>query len=295
MRTETIEISCEDGVQLAGELWIAENPKAVVQFNPGTAAKRGVYRKFIRYIAEQGYICSLVDYRGFGASKGASLKGSDIRYSDLGRKDLPAVKAYLQARFDALPLYMVAHSAGGQQIGFMPDMDGIEGAITFGVSAAHLKAMPWGYRAQSLFFFYGVTPLSILLTDYVAAERLGLMEDLPKGLAQEWRDWCSVPDYFFDPRFYGVTVPRGHFQDFKFPWHNYHTADDAISTPTNIRNFWKHVKSSEPITFETIEPQAVGLKRLDHFGYFKSALRESVWRDVVQRLDAMVASRAPVR
>lgn len=292
MRTETIEIPCDDGVLLSGELLIPSAPKAVVQINAGTAAQRGVYRALAAYLCEHNYLCCLYDYRGFGASKNASLRGSDIRYLDLGLKDLPAVKSWLQQRYPALPLLMLGHSAGGQQIGFMPDLEGLVGVVTFGVSAAHLRAMPLHYRAQSLLFFYGITPISNAVFGYVAAKRLGLMEDLPKQLAQEWRAWCSVPDYFFDPRFYGVTVPVGHFQQFEFPWHNVHATDDAISTPTNIRNFWKHVQSTEAITFETIAPEDVGLQRIDHFGYFKRALKAPLWSEVVRRFDQMVAAAA---
>lgn len=291
MRTQEIEIPCEDGIVLSGELLIPPAPKAVVQFNSGTAAQRGVYRAFAEYLAEHGYLCCLYDYRGFGDSKQGTLKGSSIRYVDIGTKYLPAVKSYLQARYPELPLLMVAHSAGGQQIGFMPNVEGIVGAVTFGVSAAHLRAMPWSYRAQSFLFFYGLTPLSNTIWGYVAAKRLGVMEDLPKNLAREWRDWCSVPDYFFDPRFYGVTVPKGHFQTFSFPWHNVHASDDAISTPLNIQNFWKHIQSTKAITFDVVHPQDVGLKRLDHFGYFKRALKDTLWNNVVQRLDDMVAEQ----
>lgn len=292
MQTTSIQIPCDDGTQLAGELLIPDNPKAVVQFNAGTAAKRGVYRKFLTYLAEQGFLCCSYDYRGFGQSRQGNLKHSQITYSDFGVKDMPAVKAWLQARYPSLPFFLVAHSAGGQQIGFMPDMSGIQGAITFGVSAAHIKAFALPYRLQSLFFWYGVAPLSHLFAGYVAVERLGIMEDLPTPLSREWHSWCRVPDYFFDPKFYGVTVPKGHFQEFDFPIHNYHATDDAIATPINIRNFWKHVKSSGGITFESIKPESAGLEKLDHFGYFKSALKKTLWQDTASRLDDMLSQSA---
>ena len=97
-----------------------------------------------------------------------------------------------------------------------------------------------------------------------------------------------MPDYFFDPRFYGVTAPEGGYEDFDFPIHNYHAADDAIATPVNIRNFWKHVKSSGGITFESIRPESAGLQKVDHFGYFKSAMKNTLWKDVASRLERML-------
>ena len=292
MNIETLEISCDDGAVLAGALLLPATPKAVVQFNQGTAAKRGVYRQLAEYLGAHDYAVCLWDYRGSGASRRASLKGSTIRYADYGLKDMPAVKAYLDARFPALPLYVVAHSTGGQQIGFMQNWKGIQGAVMMGVSAAHFAAMPTIYRLQAYYFFYAVVPAMHALYGYAAASKLKLMEDLPTPVANEWRDWLTVPDYFFDPKFYGQTVPIGGFKAFDFPIKNYHATDESISTPPNIKNFWKHIESTEPISFERISPQEVGLKRLDHFGYFKRAMEDRLWADIVRTLDGWVEQSA---
>lgn len=288
VQRETIEIPCDDGIKLAGELLIPERPKAVVQFNCGTAAKRGVYIKLLTYLCENGFLCCIWDYRGSGESDGA-LRNSRITYSDYGTRDMPAVKAYLDQRFPGLPLLIVAHSAGGQQIGFMPNWQGIKGVINLGVSSGHFKYMPLAYRIRAWLFFYGVVPVSARLTGYVAASRLGVMEDLPSAVAREWRDWLAVTDYFFDAKFLGRTVPEGAFKEFNFPIHNYHATDDAISTPRNIESFWRHVESSAGITLDRIAPEHAGLDRMDHFGYFKSAMKDSLWADMVERLDDFAA------
>lgn len=289
MKRENIQIPCADGTLLAGELLIPDAPKAVIQFNAGTAAKRGVYMNFLTYLCGQGFLCCIWDYRGSGQSKKGSLKKSSITYSDYGTKDMPAVKSWLDQRFPDLPLFIVGHSTGGQQIGFMPNWQGIKGAVLLGVSSGYFKYMPLAYRLKALFFFYGVVPTSNLVKGYVAASALKLMEDLPTPVAREWRDWLTAPDYLFDSRFYGKTVPQGGFREFDFPIHNIHATDDSISTPANIENFWKHVESSAGITFERAVPASMGLERIDHFGYFKSALQEPLWRTVAEKLDGWLA------
>lgn len=285
MNRETIQIPCEDGTLLAGELLIPDRPKAVIQFNAGTAAQRGVYLKLLSYLCGQGYLCCVWDYRGSGQSRSGTLRNSTITYSDYGIKDMPAVKRYLDQRFADLPLFVIGHSTGGQQLGFMPNWQGIRGAIMLAVSTGHFTYMPTVYRLKALLFFYGIVPASNLLTGYVAASKLRIMEDLPTPVAREWGDWLTVPDYFFDPRFYGKTVPEGAFKQFDFPIHNIHATDDSISTPPNIDNYWKHVTSSAGISFERIEPASVGLKRIDHFGYFKSIMQEPLWTGIARRLD----------
>lgn len=285
MQHETIQIHCDDGVVLSGELLIPEAPRAVIQFNAGTAAKRGVYMKLTNYLCEWGFICCIWDYRGSGESRNGSLKNSNITYSDYGCHDMPAVKAYLDKRFPTLPFFIVAHSAGGQQVGFMPNWQGIRGVVNLGVSAARFKYMPLAFRLQSYLFFYAIVPISVRLKGYVASSSLNLMEDLPARVAREWGDWLTVDDYFFDQQYFGKTVPRGAFKAFDFPILNFHASDDAISTPKNITNFWRHIESTKPITFKRLDPSTHGLKKIDHFGYFKSALKDSLWADIATQID----------
>lgn len=94
MRKENFETVCEDGVKLKGTLLIPENPKAVVQFNCGTATKKEFYLSFLTYLAENGYLCCLWNYRG--SEKGDDLKNSSYTFSDYGTKDMPAIKKYLK-------------------------------------------------------------------------------------------------------------------------------------------------------------------------------------------------------
>ncbi len=284
MLAEVHSIRCADGVMLYSELLVPTSPIGVVQINSGTATQRGVYRKLALFLAKRGFVCCLWDYRGNGASRTGSLRHSSIRYADYGLLDMPAVKRELTTRFPDLPLFILGHSTGGQQIGFMPNWRGIRGAIMLGVSAAHYAHMPMPYRLQAEAFFRVFAPLSIRWKGYVAASAIGLMEDLPAGVAKEWHDWLTVEDYFFDSKFYGKTVPIGAFQEFDFPIRNYHATDDSISTPPNIHNFWKHVRSEQGITFTRISPADVGLKKIDHFGYFKSALQDVLWEDISMHL-----------
>jgi len=47
MKQEKFETYCADGVKLSGLLLIPEKPKAVIQFNCGTATKKEFYLKFL--------------------------------------------------------------------------------------------------------------------------------------------------------------------------------------------------------------------------------------------------------
>jgi predicted alpha/beta hydrolase len=285
---EVFETVCDDGVKLKGVLLIAEKPKALIQFNCGTGTKKELYLSFLTFLAEKGYLCCLWDYRGSGDSSTENLSKCDFTFSDYGTKDMTAIKKYLNEKFPNLPLLIIGHSAGGQQIGFMENLDNVKGVINFAVSSGHYPNMPFGYRIKAYLYFYIFTPLSVLFAGYVKGKLFGLMENLPKRVVYEWRDWLEKENYFFDKKFYGKTVPIGHFKNFKFPIHTYWTSDDTISNEKNTWLFWNNVTSEKNISFTKLTPKEFGLKKIDHFGFFKKVMKDHLWQDVVARIDVLV-------
>jgi len=287
---EQFSVQCKDGVILKGVLLIPETPKAVVQFNGGTAVKKEFYQPFLEYLSEHNYACCLWDYRGNGASAPADLAASDFTFSEYGTKDMPAIRAYLIERFKGLPLLLFTHSAGGQQIGLMPSLEGYKGMVAFAVSTGYFPDMPFGYRLKSAFFFYLFSPVSVLLKGYVVAKQFGIMENLPRNVMGEWRSWCGKKDYLFDPLFYGKTISTGHYQHMPFTIHIIWTIDDPIANERSVTTFWSHVKSMNGITFDRLTPKELGLKTIGHFGFFKKKMKATLWDKGLHKLDEFLAS-----
>ncbi|WP_194972684.1 alpha/beta hydrolase family protein [Aquiflexum lacus] len=288
IKRESFQAICSDGVVLKGILMIPEKAKAVVQFNGGTAAKKEFYLPFLEFLATEGFICCLWDYRGSGDSAPDNLKNCNFTFSDYGLKDMPTIKDYLNSRFPQFPYLIFGHSVGGQQIGFMDNLSNVKGMVNFAVSTGYQPNMPFSYRLLFFYFFYIFTPLSILLTGYLSAKQFGIMEDLPKNVVLEWRNWCSKKDYFFDPAFYGKSVPEGNFKKFDFPIHTFWATDDTISNEKNTKSYWKHVESKKPITFYEINPSELGEKEVGHFGFFKKRLKEKLWGKALAKLEEFI-------
>lgn len=290
VQEKPFETVTEDGVLLKGVLIVPESPKAVVQFNAGTAIHSAFYRPFLQYLAQQGYLCCSWDYRATGQSLAGSLaQVAHYRYSDYGRFDMPAVKRYLRNQYPDLPFFLLGHSAGGQQIGLMPDLDGVCGMIGFAAASGYLKAMPCLYLPKAYFFFYLFSPVSTALTGYVKAKPFKIMENLPAGVVKEWRDWCSRRDFLFDADIYGKSIPKGHYGALTFPVHIYWASDDPLAVQKNIENFWSHVHSTRGIAFTRLDAKDTPLKKIDHSGFFRRALADTLWHDVCRRLDNWLA------
>jgi predicted alpha/beta hydrolase len=285
---ESITVVCEDGVLLKGLLLLPSQPKAVVQFNCGTAAKKEFYLPFLEFLAENGFICCLWDYRGSGESAPQDLKNCTFHFLDYGTKDMSAIKKYLQQRFSNLPYLLVGHSVGVQQIGFIDDLSGVQGLVAFAVSTGYLPYMPLTYRLLSAYFFYIFTPLSIAFAGYLKAKKYGYMEDLPKNVVLQWRDWCEKPDYFFNKEFYGKTVPIGNFKQYDFPVHVFWTTDDPISNKNSVPAYWNNVKSKKSITLQKITAKDYQVKKIEHFGFFKKNLKPTLWQETLQKLNSFL-------
>ena len=288
---QAFETTCEDGVVLKGKLIIPDEPKAVVQLNAGTATKKEFYLPFLTYLAEHGYLGCLWDYRGTGESAPESLKDCSYSFSEYGTKDMPAIRDYLKTQFPTLSLMLVGHSAGGQQVGLMDSCEDYLGMIGVAVSTGYAPGFFLGYRLQTEFFFRLYTPISVLLTGYLAAKRFGIMEDLPKHVIYEWRDWCHEKEYLFHPKFRGKTIPYGHYDEMPFPMHVYRFTDDKLSTEANVTSLWSHIHSQKEIIHHVIAPEEIGEKAIGHFGFFRKRMKDKIWPGVLEQLDEFLSQR----
>ncbi len=284
---EDFSLKCDEQ-EIKGKFILPENPKAIIQFNNGTATPCRVYQPYLEYLASHNFASVLWDYRGSGASAPDDMSKCDYKYSDYGTKDMPAIKSYIDHKFPKLPKLLIGHSAGGQQVGFMHNNHDFKGMIAIAVSTGYAPFMPLNFRIKSNYFFYIFTPLSIRFNGFLNAKKYKIMENLPKNVVLEWRAWCSKEHYLFDEAFYGKTIPKGNFQELPFPIQVYYAADDTISSVKNVKNFWKHIKSTKAIDFTKFEPKDLDVDKIDHFGYFKKRMKNTFWEMTRLKLEAFL-------
>jgi predicted alpha/beta hydrolase len=253
------------------------SPKGVIQFNSATATPKEFYIPFAEFLSANGYIVCLYDYRGICKSTPKDgLSKHKIHYLDWVT-DMDSIAYMLIEKYPNIPKIFFGHSVGGQKIGFMKSISSFKGLVTVATSVGYLQFMPLGYRLKSYFFFFIFARISHLIYGYNAAKLVGIMENLPTGVTEDWRRWCSVPDYFFNEKEYGKTVPIGHYKNFPFPVKIYYAADDPISNDRSIPQFWNHVKSEFPITIQKLIPSEFKTKEIGHFGFFRRKFEKVLW------------------
>jgi predicted alpha/beta hydrolase len=277
MQPEPIKVTCADGVALAALLVALPQPRAAVMLSGGTGFKKEFYLPFAQYLAENGCAVMVYDYRGTCGSAPTDMAACTYQYLEYGTHDMPAVLDTLDTRYPHLPKYIVGHSVGAQQVGFMHNGHKVSGLLAITSGAGYVQNMTGVYRLKAWYFFKVFVPLSLRFKGYLRSKKFNIMEDLPRGVIEQWADWCSVPDYFFDGRFYGKTVPRGHFNDLPYRALVIRVADDPLATEANVHHLWKHFKSAHGIVHQVLGPSDVGGAKIDHYGFFRSKFRDTLW------------------
>lgn len=285
MVTESkLTVRARDGFALSCiSLVPKDTPKGAVLMAGGTGIKKEYYLNFSRYLCEAGFAVCLFDYRGIGESRPSSLRGFVANNHDWGQKDMPAVLDWMDKEWASVPKYLIGHSAGGQQLGLMDNHTKFSKALLISSSIGYWNWLASPYKYFTLFIWYVIEPVSNTLLGYVPASWFGLGEDLPKGVAREWRSWCLNKNYYGP--FLGKTIQPHFFNEVKIPLHFLFPEDDRVVTDRTVaaqRKFY----SEAPAVIEKIKLADHGLKKVGHLGFFSRKSREALWGKAVHFLDA---------
>jgi predicted alpha/beta hydrolase len=276
-------IPSRDGFLLSAILLEPDNSsKGVILLSGGTGIKKEFYLNFARYVCEQGYVVCLFDYRGIGGSRPVSLRGFNAHNHEWGQKDMAAMLDWLDSKWVALPRFLIGHSAGGQQLGFMNNHHKFSKALLISSSTGYWRWLSSPYKYFTLFVWYVLAPITNNTLGYVPASWFGLGEDLPKGVASEWRSWCLRQNYFAD--FLGNQIPEHYFHEVKIPVHFVFPEDDTIATDRTVKTLREFYPSAATTT-EKILLKDYQLKQVGHLGFFSRKVKDKLWGKAIEFLE----------
>lgn len=274
-----IKIKAKDGYELSVTLHEPTKvPIGFIQINSGTGIPQKFYRHLAKYLAEKGYITVTFDYRCIGKSKPKTLKGFEANNFQWGELDMTAVLDWGIKNYPNLEKIVIGHSMGGQLIGTMKNANKIDKTFLIASGTGFWKDMPRSnLKILMPFLWYIYIPFTTTLCGYGSAKKIKQGENLPKGVALQWRNWCINKNYWDSD--FNKETNKSSFQNLTGSLKSILFLDDKIiSQKANgkLLQYYSNASIEESI----ISPNEVGLDSIGHFGFFSSK-SEKLWKLIV--------------
>lgn len=256
-----------DGATLRGRMvWPKGTPRAAMVVHGATGAPAGFYRAFAEWAAaERGLAVLTYDYRDFGASAKGSLRASRATLADWGRLDQAAALAALGKLAPAVPLWVLGHSVGGLWLGWHAGMERVERAITIGAGLTHVSDHPPRYRWKARLFWSPPVRALAWAAGYLPGRAVGLPADLPRGVYEDWRRWCTTRGWHLTD--VGRSLPLPETQRVRCPLRMIAVSDDELVPPAAA---WRALALYPEAVKEqlVLRPEDFGLAAIGHIPPF---------------------------
>lgn len=276
-------IGAVDGLELGATLFHpTRDARGTVIVNGATGVPASYYSSFAEHLAASGLRVVTYDYRGVGASRPDSLRGFSATMSDWAELDARSVLGHVRERFGDGPVFWLGHSFGGQALGLIDDAREVTGAVLVGSQLGDLSCWPLPDRLKLSVLLGGLLPAVTRGFGYLPGA-IGVGEDLPKGVAEEWARWCLTRGYFLEAH----PVARRRFARFDKPTLLFSMSDDDFAPEPAVAQLMS-LLSSAPLEHRRVIPSELGVEAIGHFGFFRPRFTDTLWREVRWFFDDLI-------
>ncbi len=213
-------------------------PKAAAVLHGATGVPARYYQAFATWLAEQGIACLTYDYRDFGASASRPVRASRATLVDWGLGDQPAALNALERSVGQTPLWVIGHSIGGLMMPFHPNAGKVSRLITVASGPVHTSDHPGLWQLYARNFWWGPPAWAAAAVGYYPGRALRLGSDLPKGVYDQWRRWCTTRGFYMAD--IGHSLPAPNWQAFQGDMRVVAVADDGMVPPSAVWRLMQH-------------------------------------------------------
>jgi predicted alpha/beta hydrolase len=277
---ERVAIRALDGAELGGMLFRpkdAQSFEQAVLFNSGGGISAFHYRKFAAFLARSGVPTLTYDYRGIGASRPSSLHGFEASLEDWSEYDCGGAIDWMASRFPGVPLIGIGHSIGNLLFGGARNASLLSRLIMICPHTGFVGDYRFVYWLPMAVIWHGLMPLLTRLAGYFPASRVGLGDDLPRGIAMQWarqlRPGLRPGRKNSQSR---ANMLIGRCKSLSRPAMLLTFSDDAFATSRGAKRLASYFPRLQ-FDHRVVTPSSVELRRIGHFGAFRKGAAESLW------------------
>jgi predicted alpha/beta hydrolase len=291
MRAEIIDAA--DGTRLSSRVYEPDSPDhGSVVIGGAMGVRQDFYAPFAQWLATQGWRVTTFDYRGSGDSgpSGRGLKGFKADLFDWTR-DYEAAIDHAHAALPQRPLYLLGHSLGAQLPGLLANQHKVSGMLSVAAGSGYWRENAPQLKRIVPYFWFVLVPIATRLFGYFPGRKLRKIGDLPAGVIMQWRRWCLSPRYSVSAE--GEAARQG-YANARFPVHALSITDDELMTLRGTHSLIDLYENA-PREVQRIAPGDVGVRRLGHFGPFRSEHESQLWPRMAGWLGALSLKGAAAR
>ena len=286
MRKATL--TSADGTPIAARIYEPDGPiEGSVVIGGAMGVRQDFYADFAGWLARQGWRVTTFDYRGSGDSAPANLRGFRADLFDWTR-DYEAAIEHAHAQLPGAPLYLLGHSLGAQLPGLLANQDKVGGLLSIAAGSGYWRENAPQLKRIVPYFWFVLVPLATRLFGYFPGRRLRNVGDLPAGVVLQWRRWCLNPRYSVGAE--GEAARRA-YASARFPVLALSISDDELMTLQGTHSLVALYENA-PRQVQRIAPAELAVRRIGHFGPFRSEQEDKLWPRMADWLRSLAAPAA---
>jgi predicted alpha/beta hydrolase len=282
---ERVTLKATDGAQIAARIYVPDGAaQGTVVIGGAMGVRQDFYAAFAEWLARQGWRVTTFDYRGSGDSAPRNLRGFRADLFDWTR-DYEAAIDHAHAALPGAPLYLLGHSLGAQLPGLLANQDKVSGLLSVAAGSGYWRENAPQLRRMILYFWFVLVPIATRLFGYFPGRKLRKVGDLPAGVILQWRRWCLHPRYSVGAE---GELARQSYARARFPVLALSMSDDELMTLEGTRSLVSLYENA-PHRIERVAPADLSVRRIGHFGPFRSEQETRLWPRMADRLRAFAA------
>ncbi len=280
-------ITAADGTQIAMRVYEPDSPdRGSVVIGGAMGVRQDYYAPFAQWLSGQGWRVTTFDYRGSGDSlpntPAGGLKGFKADLFDWTR-DYEAAIDHAARALPGQPLYLLGHSLGAQLPGLINNQHKVSGLLSVAAGSGYWRENAPQLKRIVPYFWFFLVPLATRLCGYFPGKKLKKVGDLPAGVILQWRKWCLNPRYSVGAEGEGV---RQRYANVRFPVVALSITDDELMTLQGTQSLFNLYENAQ-VQVQRVAPGDVSVRRLGHFGPFRSEHEAMLWPRMQQWLSGL--------
>ncbi|MEL6484466.1 MAG: alpha/beta fold hydrolase, partial [Bacteroidota bacterium] len=257
---------------LSATLFESEQKETILIMASATGVKQGYYQSFAQFVSDRGVSVITFDYNGIGRSLKSPIKDLENNASDWGSIDLESVIQYTTAQYPNAKKIVLGHSIGGQLIGLAPSSKKLDKIILVAAQSGYWKFWKGMGKLKMWLNWHILFPVLLNTFGYLNSKKISGMENLPKNVANQWRNWGKHPDYILSDN----SITELYYDKIAMALTAFSIDDDDFAPLQAVQWMTRQYKNATIKSIHLV-PQDFQVANIGHFGVFKERFRDTIW------------------